>query len=114
MRHLRWLSWTAIVVVVLGMAASSPEKTRAASPSEIADQKEKQRQIQAETDRLVRQIQTMVRVLEYSKIDKTSERDLLEEMGKTLAGLSRDQMTALLAALESASKSSDATKKTGE
>ena len=39
---------------------------------ELADQKDKQKQIQSETDRLVRRIETMIRVYEYNRLDTSS------------------------------------------
>src|SRR5262245_54718991 len=103
MLHLRCLSGAmlALLGVVLFLAPSGERVTAAA---ELAEQKDRQKQVQAETDRLVRRIETMIRVMEYNRLDQTAQKQLFDEVGKTLAGLSKEQMTAVLTALEKASK----------
>src|SRR5579862_2776494 len=82
---------------------------RADSDEDIALQEERQKQIQAETDSLVRRLGTMMRVLDYYQVDKASERKMMEEMTGVLSGLSQNQMTEVIARLESAAKTKDAT-----
>src|SRR5207302_6614503 len=83
-----------------------------AQDDELARRQEKQRQIQAETDQVVRRIGTMLRVLEFYKGDpaeqKNAEQKLLGEVARTLEGLSQDQMTEVIARLEAAFKAPDA------
>ena len=50
------------------------------------DPAERQREIQAETDRLVRRVSTMLRVMEFHKLDKSAEKQLLQEVATTLGG----------------------------
>lgn len=88
----------------LSLSASAP---RAA---DLATQEEKQKQIKAETDRLVRRVETMIRLLEYNRLDKSAEKQLLDQVAGTLDGLSREQMLQLIAALEKAGKANDATR----
>ena len=59
--------------------------------TELRDQQEKQRQVQAETDHVVRRITTMLRVMQFYEI-ASPEKKIMEEMSGTLAGLSRNQM----------------------
>src|SRR5438132_10699431 len=78
---------------------------------ELARQQEKQRQIQAETDHVVRRIGTMLRVLEFYKGDpaeqKNAEQKLLAEVARTLDGLSHEQMSQVITRLEAAVKAPD-------
>jgi hypothetical protein len=102
MRHLRWLTTAALLV--LGLLVALTPEARTASDRELSEQKDKQKQVQADTDRLVRRIETMIRVYEYNRLDASSDKQLLEQINGVLAGLSKDQMTALVAALEKAQK----------
>ena len=56
-------------LAVLGFVAIA---VRADDPSE------RQREIQTETDRLVRRVSTMLRVMEYHQLDKSAEKQMLE------------------------------------
>jgi hypothetical protein len=78
--------------------------------ADLATQQEKQKQIKAETDRLVRRVETMIRLLEYNRLDKTAEKQLLDQMAGTLGGLSREQMLQLISALEKAGKADETTR----
>src|SRR5581483_3830962 len=78
------LSVLAGIALVLTAAASSAQEKVA--PDLILEQ-EKQKQIQAETESLVRKIGSMLRVMEYYQIDKAGERKILEEVSVLLAGL---------------------------
>src|SRR5262245_45451235 len=70
------------------------------SAKDAPSQQEKQKQVQAETDKTVRRMNAMVRLLVYNQLDKASETKLLDEVAQTLQGLSRDQMTEIVARLE--------------
>ncbi len=77
-------------------------------------QRERQQQVQADTDALVRRLGTMLRVLDYYQIDKGGERKLIDEMAGILAGLSRRQMNEVIRHLETAARASDPTKAAGD
>src|SRR5437764_1389083 len=104
MRHLDGL--------LLGLVALAGWRLPAQA-ADLADQKDRQKQIKAEPDRLVRRIETMVRVLEYNRLTRSAEKKLHDDAPGTLAGLSKEQMTALIAALEKANKTKG-DKKTAE
>jgi hypothetical protein len=91
-RTIGMVSWLLLALVGLSPAAAP----------DLATREERQKQIQAETDRLVRRVETMIRVLEYNRLDKSAEKQLLDQVAGTLEGLSREQMTRLIAALEKA------------
>jgi len=91
----------------------NPSTARAASEEDLLLQQDRQKQIQAETDSMVRRLGTMLRVLEYYQIDKAGERKMMEEMTGALSGLSKKQMAEVIRRLESAAKSQD-DKKTNE
>jgi len=101
-----------MALFVLGLLTASPE---ASTPvADLAEQKEKQKQIQAETDRLIHRIETMILVLEYNRLDKTAEKRMLDEVGKVLSELSQEQMSALVSALEKAGKAAGADERLSE
>ena len=93
MRHLRWMTTAALLATGLLVALTPTAHT--ANDRELAEQKDKQRQIQADTDRLVRRIETMIRVYEYNRLDTSSDKQLLDQVNGILSGLSKEQMTAL-------------------
>jgi len=103
MRRLHWLATTALLTTGLLCVALTPEG-RSAPDRELTEQKDRQKQIQSDTDRLVRRIETMIRVYEYNRLDSSSDKELLEQVNGILTGLSKEQMTALIAALEKAQK----------
>src|SRR6476646_3534058 len=70
--------------------------------AELAEEKAKQRAIQSETARLVRRMETMIRVLQYIRLQKSAEKKLLDQVHGMLDGLSREQMEDVIAALEKA------------
>src|SRR5262249_28767469 len=80
------------------------------SAKDTTSQQDKQKQVQADTERTVRRMNTMIRLLTYNQLDKESESKVLDEVAQTLAGLSREQMTDILARLEVASRARDETK----
>jgi hypothetical protein len=102
MRHLRWIATAGLLLLAAVFTLTSD--ARKATADDLADQKERQKQIQAETDRLVRRIETMIRVLEYNRLDESGGKDKLQSVRGILDGLSKEQMTALIAALEKAGK----------
>ncbi|MGL4555240.1 MAG: hypothetical protein ACRC33_29080 [Gemmataceae bacterium] len=73
-----------------------------APAAEPTDDKAKQAQLQAETDRLVLRIETMIRVMRYNRLERTAEKKLLDQVHGMLDGLSREQMAAVVAALDRA------------
>src|SRR3954447_20756351 len=97
-------------VVTLGLLALIPVLVWSQEPADLLSRQEQQRQIQAETDRMVRRIGAMLRVMEYYQLDKTAERQLLQEVASTLSGLSHEQMTAVIGKLETAAQEPDAGK----
>src|SRR5436189_3107648 len=76
------------------------------SEAELRDQQEKQRQVQAETDHVVRRITTMLRVMQFYKLE-SADKKIMEEMSGTLSGLSKNQMTQVIRQLETAAKAKD-------
>ena len=89
---------------LLAAVAIGPALWAAEAKPDIPAQQEKQKQVQAETDRLVRRLTTTLRVMAYYQLDKTEEKQLLDEVVTTLAGLSREQMTDVLARLDAAAR----------
>src|SRR5262245_2387023 len=85
-----------LLVALAGLGAGGP----AASADDIKERKERQKEIQAETDRLVRRVETMIWVLDYNGLDKAA----LARLRATLSGLSKEQMARLIEALEKAQK----------
>jgi hypothetical protein len=77
-----------------------------ADDDSIRDQQEKQRQVQAETDHVVRRITTMMRVMQFYSI-QSPEKEILKEMSGTLSGLSKNQMAEVIRQLESAASAKD-------
>lgn len=80
----------------------SIQESTAQDEPDLALQQEKQRQIQAETDFIVRRVGTMLRVLEFYDVDRGTEKKLLEEMTSILGGLSKKQMAEVIRRLETA------------
>ena len=88
------------VLVLLAVPAFAP----AQDPAEAARQ---ERQVKDDTDRVVRRIGTMLRVLDYYQLDQAAEKQLLAEAGGTLQGLSKDQMAAVIERLDAAAATPD-------
>jgi hypothetical protein len=72
--------------------------------ADLTSQRDKQKQIQAQTDQTVRRVGTMLRVLEYYELDKSAQKELLTEVASSLEGLSREQMAEIIARLDAAVK----------
>jgi hypothetical protein len=73
-------------------------------------QEEQQKQIREETERTARRIATMLQVLNYYQVDQAAQKKLLEEVARTLAGLSQGQMADVIRRLEAAARVQDSTK----
>src|SRR5258708_3567027 len=67
---------------------------------DLLQQQDRQKQIQAETDQVVRRLATMMRVMQFYGADKEAETEVLGEMKSTLAGLSKNQMAEVIQRLE--------------
>src|SRR5262245_6721770 len=94
--------WATAVAAVVALGSA-----RAEDPADLIQQRELQKQIQADTDKTVRQLETTLRVLQYYQLDKGAEKELLAEAASTLKKLSRNQMTEVIARLEAAGKAPD-------
>jgi hypothetical protein len=78
-----------------------------ASDPDLSDKRDRQAQVQADTEQLSRRVGTMLRVLEHYKLDPAGEKKLLDEAAGTLQGLSQKQMTDVLAKLDAAMQAAD-------
>src|SRR5205809_1028020 len=92
----RWGCGCVLTAVVAGWLVQG---ARADSETDAA---RRQEAVKAETDQVVRRVGTMLGVLEYYRFDKAEEKKVLEEVAGTLNGLSREQMTEVIARLDSA------------
>jgi hypothetical protein len=92
---------------VLLAGTASTARAQVEASADLTSRREKQKQVQAQTDQIVRRIGTMLRVLEYYELDKGAQKELLAEVATTLDGLSREQMTEIVARLEAAVKAPD-------
>src|SRR6476661_1368264 len=104
MTPFRWLCALAVLALGASLFTLGPSASTAAT-ADLAEQQQKQRQIQTEAENLVRRIETVIRVLEYNRLEKSTEKQLLDEVSKDLTGLTRQQMSALIVVLEKAGKS---------
>jgi hypothetical protein len=77
------------------------------SPQGLTQQRDKQKDVRSDTDHVVRRTGTMLRVLDYYKLDRSAEKRLLDEVAGTLAGLSKEQMADVIARLEKATRISN-------
>src|SRR5262245_31309772 len=102
------------ILVALGLSLFLISSARADSDADLEQQKERQKHIQAETDQVVRRMGTMLRVLEYYEIDQATEKKMLEDMAGILAGLSKNQMSDVIKALDAAAKTPDESKSKDE
>src|SRR5262249_49624545 len=92
------------LALAAGFSLSRAEEVTKEAEQELLLQQEKQKQIQAETDYLVRRMATMLRVLEFYQVDKAQEKKLMEEMVGVLSGLSKNQMKEVIRRLDAAAK----------
>lgn len=91
-----------VLVALTGLVLLVPA-SRAAEP-DLSEQEERQKEVRAETDRLVRRLDTILRIFDHNHLQSSEEKHLLARARKVLAGLSQDQMARALAALEAARK----------
>src|SRR5947208_1104325 len=91
-------------VLSLASLAALATALLGAPPPDLSRQVERQKQIRAETEKLLRRVETLIRVLEYNRLGASGQKALLDEARKSLAGVSREQMATLLAALEKAAQ----------
>jgi hypothetical protein len=75
----------------------------ASNEDELRRQQDKQRQVQAETDHVVRRIITILRVMQFYEVE-SPEKKIMEEMSDTLAKLSKNQMEDVIRQLEAAAQ----------
>jgi hypothetical protein len=99
MRSIHRLSWIVAGCLALSLAPSA----FASNQDELRSQQEKQRQVQAETDHVVRRITTMLRVMQFYEVE-SPEKKIMEEMSDTLAKLSKNQMADVIRQLEAAAQ----------
>src|SRR5439155_22991140 len=102
-----WVHAGCLGMAVLVLTALAPARGAEEATQELIRQQEQQKQIQADTERMVRQMQTTIRVLQYYKLDKTQEKELLNEAVDTLSKLSANQMQEVITRLDAAAKASD-------
>src|SRR6516165_818507 len=93
-----------VALLVLSLPGARGEE------ADLAVQKERQKQIQAETDQFVKKVGTMLRVLEYYQVNKAAEQKMLKEVAVALSGLSKDQMAKVIARLDAAAQAPDKNK----
>ena len=94
---------TAKWIVAAILAVVCAPNVFANNDDEIRDQQEKQRQVQAETDHVVRRITTMMRVMEFYGLE-SADKKIMTEMGTVLSGLSKKQMMDVIRQLEARQK----------
>jgi hypothetical protein len=99
-----------ITQAALVLLALMAPRAWAQEGTDPASREDRQKQVQADTDHLVRRLAAVLRVLEYHKLDKASERKLIEEVALTLHGLSRRQMREVISRLEAAARMTDTDK----
>src|SRR4051812_46096544 len=71
------------------------------------DQPAAQRRLQGETEQVARRLGTMIRFLAYHRLEQGEEQKLLGDAAKTLGGLSKNDMEAVIAHLEASIKAPD-------
>src|SRR5829696_2908426 len=105
----------ALAVASAGSAqppAPPPDLPTTPAPAEFdrpvgPDQPAAQRRLQGETEQVARRLGTMIRFLAYHRLDQGEEQKLLGDAAKTLGGLSRNDMEAVIAHLEASVKAPD-------
>jgi len=70
---------------------------------ELRKKQDKQRQLQAETDRVVRRLNTIMQVMQFYEVEHRDKK-IMEEMSRTLSHLSKEQMTQIIAEFEKAAQ----------
>src|SRR6185295_7701739 len=97
------------LVASLSLRADEPDRQ---TQQDLLLQQERQKQIQAETDYVVRRMGTMLRVLDFYQLDQAVQKKMLEEMVGVLGGLSKSQMNEVIQRLEGAAKAKTAEQST--
>ena len=106
---------TALLAGLVSLASFAVARADDASPAiDPADQRDRQKEVQADTDLTVRRIQTLVRVLDFYQANKNAQRAALDDIAQTLKGLSKEQMRDVIARLDSAARTEQAGKSTEE
>ncbi len=77
------------------------------SEADLLRQQEQQRQIQAETEQVVRRLNTMLRVMEIYGVSGNQQKQMMAEMSTTLSGLSKNQMAEVVKRLGEAARTAD-------
>src|SRR5438067_6472314 len=98
--------FVAIVGFPAFTAAIAPAQEPVARPV-TPDQPETQRRIQGETEQIARRLGTMLRFMAYHRLDQGEEQKLLTDAAKTLSGLTKNEMNAVIAHLEASIQAPD-------
>jgi len=93
----RTAGWALAAVLGLVLPARADD-----SREPIAQQQAKQKHVRQDTDHLVRRASAMLRVLDYYRMDESSEKRILKEVASTLSGLSREEMAEVITRLDKA------------
>ena len=95
----------------LSLRADEPDQQ---TQQDLLLQQDRQKQIQAETDYVVRRMGTMLRVLDFYQLDKAAEKKMLEDVAGVLGGLSKTQMREVILRLEAAAQAKSSEQSTKE
>ena len=98
---------TLTVLALAVCAFSAPAQDATVARPVTPDQSEAQRRLQGETEQVARRLGTMLRFLAYHRLDQGEEQKLLTDAAKTLGGLSKNDMEAVIAHLEASIKAPD-------
>src|SRR4051812_35171521 len=101
------MSRSLLIAAVTLCLVPAPRLFAAPDIDELRAQQDRQRQIQEDTDQIVRRMTTMLRVMQFYGIDKSGEKQMLEEMSGALRGLSKQQMAEVIRKLGEAAKATD-------
>ncbi len=98
-----------LVLLALTLLTFSPARADdpppPASSASLNNQGLQQKQTQAETIRMARRLEGMLRVLSYHQVDASIEQKIMDEAAGVLKGLSQKQMKEIFEQLESSAKS---------
>src|SRR3954462_12453788 len=92
------------VLVLAALSWAAPVLRGQDTRADYTRGREQQKEVRGDTEQTVRRIRTMLRVLDYYRLDERAERRLLGEASATLAGLSRKEMAEVIARLEAAAR----------
>src|SRR5437764_10239426 len=98
---------TLTVLALAVCAFNAPAQDATVARPVTPDQPEAQRKLQGETEQVARRLGTMLRFMAYHRLDQGEEQKLLTDAAKTLSGLSRDDMEAVIGHLEASVKAPD-------